>query len=79
MSQPAQAIPKPAGILTVLKARGFVVETSDPLMDRLAITAAHCLPSLAAAPGSFSDELTYPNLLGPLDKTPTVWADVLQK
>jgi hypothetical protein len=79
MSQPAQAIPKPAGILTVEKARGFVVETNDPLMDRLIITAAHCLPSLPAAENAavFSDESTYPNLLGPLGQPPTVCAQCL--
>jgi len=74
MSQAAQAIPKPAGILTVSKARGFVVETSDPLLDRLVITAAHCLPSL---PAVSDDTWIYPNLFSPLGQTPTVWAECI--
>jgi hypothetical protein len=73
MSQPAEAIPKPAGIVTVCQARGFVVETSDQLVGRLVITAAHCLPSLRPV---FQD-MTYADLLGPLGQTPTVWAQCL--
>jgi hypothetical protein len=79
MSQPDQALPQPSGILTVAENRGFVVETSDPLMGRPVITAAHCLPTLPATENAavFSDESTYPDLLGPLGQTPTVWAQCL--
>jgi hypothetical protein len=79
MSQAAHPIPQPSGILTVAENRGFVVETSDPLMGRLVITAAQCLPTLPATENAavFPDESTYPDLLGPLGQTPTVWAQCL--
>jgi Trypsin-like peptidase domain len=57
------------------KGRGFIVETER---QRLVITAAHCLPHLPAAHRtSFTEERTYANLLAPLGKEPTVYADCL--
>lgn len=57
------------------RGRGFVVQGRD----RLVITAAHCLPHLPPAhAGSYLEDKTYQNLLGPLGKKkPKVWAECL--
>src|SRR5262249_29321365 len=61
-------------IVTVGEGRGFVVANGD---DCLVVTAAHCLPSLPpCATFSHVEERTY-RLLGPIDGTPTVWAECL--
>src|SRR4029079_3982821 len=46
---------------------------------RLVIAAAHCLPELPPPHSmSYTEERTYPNLLGPLGETePMVWAECL--
>src|SRR5262245_35880994 len=65
-------------VLRVGDGRGFVVNSRNSigLPERIVITAAHCLPSL---PPYFSAvaswEYTFRNLLGPLDASPTVWAE----
>jgi hypothetical protein len=61
-------------IVIVGEGRGFVVEAED---NRFVITAGHCLPFVPpCAPFSYTEERTYPNLLGPLGSTtPTVWAE----
>lgn len=65
-------------VLRVGEGRGFVVEEPTPLIGRLIITAAHCLPFFPPCI-SFSDirERTYRALLGPLGEEPTVSAECL--
>jgi hypothetical protein len=59
-------------VITVGEGRGFVVEAEH---NRFVVTAAHCLPSIPP-PFSSTDELTYPNLLGPLGAVNlTIWAE----
>ena len=67
-------------VLRVGDGRGFVVDSGNSigLPERIVITAAHCLPSLLpyfSAVASY--EYTFPNLLGPLDASPTVWAECM--
>jgi hypothetical protein len=65
--------------------RGFVVKTQrlDDFVNHIVITAAHCLAAgrrklPPAHPGSYLEERTYANLLGPLGKAkPKVWAECL--
>jgi hypothetical protein len=55
--------------------RGFVVEVDR---NRYVITAGHCLPKLPPAhPFSYLSERTFPNLLGPLGKNTTIFAECL--
>jgi hypothetical protein len=62
-------------VLKVGNGRGFIVERNTQL--RFVITAAHCLPNLPPAhAGSYPEERTYQNLLGPPGET-TVWAECL--
>jgi hypothetical protein len=63
-------------VITVGGGRGFVVEGSR---DRFCvITAAHCLPHLPPPdPASHLEERTYPNLLGHIGESPSVWAECL--
>jgi hypothetical protein len=84
------------GVLRVGDGRGFVVESRNIVhlgtVDRLAITAAHCLtapldhryastpepPCLPAAhPARYTAEATYAKLLGPLGGECTVTAECL--
>jgi hypothetical protein len=61
-------------IVAVGEGRGFLV-ARDPWPPQV-ITAAHCLPYLPRAhPASFTQDRTYANLLGPLGKTPNLWAE----
>src|SRR6266487_3884968 len=70
----------PGTVVTVGAGRGFVVTGRR---DRLVITAAHCLTrkgEVSLPPPmnfSYTQERTYPTLLGPLGKKPTVWAECL--
>jgi hypothetical protein len=58
--------------------RGFVVEREDQWQPRVIITAAHCLDDLPPAhPISYTEERTYPSMLGPLGAEPTVSAECL--
>jgi hypothetical protein len=68
-----------SAIVTVGLGRGFVVrDERDPLMPRLVITAAHCLPFFPpCASASSTQERTYDGLLGRLGDKPTVWAECL--
>ena len=73
-------------VIRVADARGFVVEGDG---DRYVITAAHCLqkrpndgqdwePYLPPTMSySYTEERTYPKLLGSLGSQPTVWAECL--
>jgi hypothetical protein len=62
-------------VITVGDGRGFVIE-SPWRRNRLVVTAAHCLPSFPPAhAAAYTEEITYPNLLGPLGAEPTVWAE----
>ncbi|PYF03842.1 hypothetical protein BJ122_10599 [Rhodopseudomonas faecalis] len=64
-----------ASVLKVGGGRGFVVEGKQ---NRLVITAAHCLPSLPPAmPAAYTEEKTFPRLLGPLGGGPSVAAECL--
>lgn len=71
-----------SAVVTVGSGRGFVVEG---VQERLAVTAAHCLPSdedgrLLLPPShgaSYSHERTYAKLLGPLGSTPTLEVECL--
>jgi hypothetical protein len=77
-------------VIRVGDGRGFVVERPHHLgiMERIVITAAHCLPRLPPPfehllalptphPARYLDEETYQRLLGPLGAEPTVWATCL--
>jgi hypothetical protein len=66
-------------VIQVGDGRGFVIGTRhSPLVDRLVVTAAHCLPHFPPCHGvSYAEERTYPALLGPLGEEPTVWAECL--
>jgi len=60
-------------VVRVGDGRGFVVNGE---IDRLVITAAHCLPFFPPCMSmSFTEERTYKALLGPLGETPTVWTE----
>jgi hypothetical protein len=62
-------------VVTVSDGRGFVVELNAA---RYVLTAGHCLPNLPPAHlASYIEERTFPNLLAPLGKDPTVWAECL--
>jgi hypothetical protein len=64
-----------SSIITVGDGRGFVIEHEA---NRLIITAAHCLPFFPPCHGmSYTEERTYPALLGPLGNKPTVLAECL--
>lgn len=53
-------------IVKVGDGRGFLIGNQSPWPHRV-ITAAHCLPHLPPAHrGSFTEDRTYANLLGPL-------------
>jgi hypothetical protein len=60
-------------IIRVGDGRGFVVMQQRYLggVERVIITAAHCLPH---HPARGVEEETYPRLLGPLKGKRTVWA-----
>jgi hypothetical protein len=62
-------------VIRVGDGRGFVIEGR---VDRLIITAAHCLPFFPPCM-SFSglDERTYQKLLAPIGAEPTIWAECL--
>jgi hypothetical protein len=73
-------------LVTVGGGRGFVVEGRGILggPERYVITAAHCLPErsdgqrLPPPHGfSYTEERTYPNLLAPLGKRPSIWCECL--
>src|SRR5436309_8411632 len=76
MTDEAELLPSAkAAMVTVGEGRGFLVEAR---MGRIVVTAAHCLPHLPPAhPASYTEERTYPGLLGPLGGEPTVWAECL--
>ena len=63
-------------VLSVGDGRGFVVNGQNN--SRLVVTGAHCLPSFPPCHGaSYLEERTYQELLGPLGKKSTVWAECL--
>ncbi|WP_161494829.1 trypsin-like peptidase domain-containing protein [Bradyrhizobium canariense] len=67
-----------AAVVAVGDGRGFVVETQERLVRRLVVTAAHCLPKFPpSAAISFTEERTYPELIGALGEGPTIWAECL--
>ena len=66
-----------AAVITVGEGgRGFVVEAG--WRGPLVLTAAHCLPKLPPAhPAMHLEEKTYPDLLGRLGESASVWAECL--
>src|SRR5262245_9281897 len=63
-------------VIAVGDGRGFVVEGRGEKL--CVITAAHCLPHLPPPdPASNLEEVTYPNLLGRIGESPSVWAECL--
>jgi hypothetical protein len=65
-----------AAVVKIGDGRGFVVEGEGA--NRLVITAAHCLPFFPPCfAGSYLEERTYQDILGPLDGTPVAWAECL--
>jgi hypothetical protein len=67
-------------VLRVGGGRSFAVEYRNYLghIERIVITAAHCLPHLPPAhPAAYAEEFTYRALLGPLGGKRTVWAECL--
>jgi hypothetical protein len=70
-----------AALVRVGDGRGFVVEEKGGLslhQKRMVVTAAHCLPVVPHAPGFRADwDETLPELLGPIDAKPKVWAECL--
>src|SRR5688572_22382495 len=72
--------PLTAAVVRVGDGRGFLVEGTSfsRERERFVITAAHCLPRFPEPhPGSYGEERTYPDLLGPLDGEPSVWAELV--
>jgi hypothetical protein len=62
-----------SAVLTVGEGRGFVIKTRG---EPVVVTGAHCLPKFPPCHGmSYTHDRTYPDLLGPLGKAPTVWAE----
>jgi len=58
--------------------RGFVVSSRNSIggHERIVIPAAHCLPSFPpCAPAADLEAYTYRDVLGPLNASPTVWAE----
>jgi hypothetical protein len=80
-------LPPTGCVIRVGEGRGFVVEhrytvkldTYNRLwIQRLVITAAHCLPKLPPAHAfSYTEDRTYANLLGPLRGEASAWAECL--
>jgi hypothetical protein len=78
---------KTDAIVKVGGGRGFVVQfevkrghgqTVVRIPQRNIITAAHCLPTFPPAhAGSYTQDKTYPDLIGILGKEPNVWAECL--
>jgi hypothetical protein len=80
-----------SNVITVGTGRGFVVMTRHRHLVRdqsgkwqaferpqLIVTAAHCLPHFPPCHGaSYTEEPTYPNLIGLLGEPPSVWAECL--
>lgn len=65
-------------VVKVGKGRGFVLETRFLNLERVIITAAHCLPELPPAHAwSYVHERTYPNLVGSVDGEPEICAECL--
>ncbi len=65
-------------VVTVGTGRGFVVQSTVGVRDRLIITAAHCLPFFPPCHGaSYTEERTYQSLLASLGAEPSVWAECL--
>lgn len=70
----------PAGkaVITVGAGRGFVMGTTNIFRERVIVTAAHCLPQLPPPNAmAFTEERTYPDLLGPLHDSSNVSAECL--
>jgi hypothetical protein len=70
---------KTNSVISVGDGRGFIVELPhNPILGRLVITAAHCLPHLPPAHrASYVEERTYRALLGGIDEQPMVWCECL--
>jgi hypothetical protein len=66
-------------VVTVGTGRGFVVKFQRrKAVDRVVITAAHCLPSFPACMSfSHPEERKYENLIGPLGEKPSICAECL--
>ena len=64
-------------VITVGDGRGFVIAPKhNRFGKRFVLSAAHCLPWLPPAhPATYTEELTYGPLLGPLGKEPSVLAE----
>jgi hypothetical protein len=74
----APVVRREKGILRVGDGRGFVVTTAG--MDRIVVTAAHCLPHLPPPhlwSEGYAEERTYAAILGPLGGETGVWAECL--
>ncbi len=74
----------PGCVVKVGDGRGFIIEVRNGTAlghfseRRLVLTAAHCLPKLPpACTWSYTEERTYPNLLGRLRGKRNVWAECL--
>ncbi len=67
------------GVLRVGGGRGFVAERRDRFLERIVITAAHCLPKKLPSchPHRPLHECTYGKLLGPLGGKRAVWAECI--
>jgi hypothetical protein len=87
-------LPNPQCVVKVGDGRGFIVEyrvntSAFPkhpkirfqkfIRHRVVVTAAHCLPNLPPAhPAAYSEERTFPKLLGSLDgKKKDIWTECL--
>ena len=69
-----------SSVLRVGDGRGFVVARRNYIgnMERIVITAAHCLPHLPSShPARDLTEETYKRLLAPLGSKPVIWATCL--
>ena len=67
-----------SSVLRVGNGRGFVVARHIGYMERIVITAAHCLPHLPPPdPWRYPKEETYERLLAPLGSEPAIYARCL--
>ena len=65
-------------IIAVGDGRGFIVQAHNLRSEHVIITAGHCLPHMPpSVPSSYTEERTYENLLGPLGRERSIWAECL--
>jgi hypothetical protein len=65
-------------VIRVGGGRGFIVDSNDPRIGKVVITAGHCLPFMPPCMNfSGPGEKTYGKLIGPIGKEPTICAECI--